>query len=83
MLAEHCRSYGCWTGGGFSPSRLDRNELRARLAGAVPAFVADELADAFEASAMASRETARERNKAAEKAAPRGRQPQPSDQDEE
>jgi hypothetical protein len=54
-----------WTGGGFSPMRLDRAEIRRRLEGFTP-WIVNELMDAFEPAALAAiteGEKARKRTK--------------------
>lgn len=50
-----------WMGGGMSPVRLDRAEVRGRLAG-VPRWIVDELADDFEQAAIAALAEGRKRN---------------------
>jgi hypothetical protein len=57
----------------MGPARLDRAELRRRLAGEAPDWMLDELADAFEASAMASMKFASERRREDEDKANRHR----------
>lgn len=47
----------------MSEARIDRAEVRARLGPDTPGWVADELVDVFEASAMASTVAARERKR--------------------
>lgn len=47
-----------WGGGGMSPLRLDRAEVRRRC-GAYEPWVVDELMDAFEPAALAAMEEGR------------------------
>lgn len=73
-VARVCRQFGAWAGGGLGPARLDGDEVRRRLGDLVPDWVADELVDVFEASALASREAASKARKGRD-----DRNPQPEE----
>lgn len=71
---------GLWSGGGMAPQRLDREALRRRLADEAPAWVVDELADAFEPAFLTFRRRVEDRKRQARApAAPEaaGRRPRP------
>lgn len=73
-----------WTGGGFAPLRLDRGEIRARLASFDPVIIA-ELSDAYEQSALAAMDQARAAKRMGKPDAPPargGRRPEPEESDD-
>lgn len=51
-LWEAVRSPGAWIHTGFGPPRLDRAGLARRLGDGVPAWLIDELLDAYEPAAL-------------------------------
>lgn len=54
------RRSGGWSGGGFSPRRIDRAALHARLAD-TPAWILEDLVDAFEPAALEAIATAKKK----------------------
>ena len=53
------RGFGSWSGGGFTPARIDRTEVLRRCG--VPDWITDPLVDVFEASAHRAMANAKDR----------------------